>query len=54
MTTTITIIGAGNMGKGIAHVAARGGNAVTIVDRSTDDAHALAAEVQAANAGAAV
>lgn len=54
MTTTITIIGAGNMGEGIAYVAARGGNSVSIVDRNADDARTLAAEVQAANPGAAV
>ncbi|WP_019011580.1 NAD(P)-binding domain-containing protein [Deinococcus aquatilis] len=53
-TTNITIIGAGNMGKGIAHVAARGGYPVTIIDRNADDAASLASELQAANPGAAV
>lgn len=53
-TTTLTIIGAGNMGKGIAHVAARGGAAVTIIDRNANDARTLAEEVQAANLGATV
>ena len=53
-TPTITIIGAGNMGRGIAHVAARGGHMVTIVDRSADDAQALASELQTAQAGSAV
>lgn len=46
--THLTIIGAGNMGRGIAHVAARGGNTVTIIDRNPSDAQTLAAEVQAA------
>lgn len=54
MTITLTIIGAGNMGKGIAHVAARGGHTVTIIDRNPDDARTLADEVQAANPRATV
>ena len=48
MSTTITIIGAGNMGRGIAHVAARGGNAVTVIDRNPDDAATVSREVQGA------
>ena len=31
--THLTIIGAGSMGRGIAHVAARGGNTITVIDR---------------------
>ena len=30
----VTVIGAGNMGRGLAHVLARGGHSVTIVDRA--------------------
>ncbi|GGL94628.1 hypothetical protein GCM10010840_35820 [Deinococcus aerolatus] len=47
--THLTVIGAGNMGRGIAHVAARGGNTITIIDRNPSDAQTLAAEVQAAS-----
>jgi NADPH-dependent F420 reductase len=46
MNTTITIIGAGNMGRGIASVAARGGHTVTIVDHKPEDAASLASELQ--------
>lgn len=46
MNTTITIIGAGNMGRGIASVAARGGHTVTIVDHKPEDAVSLASELQ--------
>jgi 8-hydroxy-5-deazaflavin:NADPH oxidoreductase len=46
MTTTLTIIGAGNMGRGIASVAARGGNTVTIIDHKPEDAASLASELQ--------
>jgi predicted dinucleotide-binding enzyme len=52
--TNLTIIGAGNMGKGIASVAARGGHNVTIIDRNAEDARTLASEMQAANPGATV
>jgi predicted dinucleotide-binding enzyme len=46
MSTTITIIGAGNMGRGIASVAARGGNTITIIDHKFEDAASLASELQ--------
>lgn len=46
MNTTITIIGAGNMGRGIASVAARGGHTVTIIDHKPEDAASLASELQ--------
>jgi 8-hydroxy-5-deazaflavin:NADPH oxidoreductase len=48
MTTNITIIGAGNMGRGIAHVAARAGSAITIVTRTPEEGAALVSELQAA------
>lgn len=41
----ITIIGAGNMGRGIGMRAVAGGNEVEIVDRNPEDAQALAAEL---------
>ena len=41
----ITIIGAGNMGRGIATRAASGGHDVEIVDRDPGEARALADEV---------
>lgn len=41
----VTIIGAGNMGRGIATRAIAGGNEVEIVDRNPDDARALADEL---------
>lgn len=44
----VTIIGAGNMGRGIAHTLARGGTAVTLVDRDPAEASELAREVRAA------
>lgn len=44
--TNLTIIGAGNMGRGIASVAARGGNTVTIIDHKPEDAASLASELQ--------
>jgi predicted dinucleotide-binding enzyme len=47
MSTSITIIGAGNMGRGIAYIAASGGNPVTISDRDPQDATDLVREVRA-------
>jgi hypothetical protein len=41
----ITIIGAGNMGRGIGTRAVAGGNEVQLIDRSPEDAQALAAEL---------
>lgn len=37
----VTIIGAGNMGRGIGHVLMRGGHSATIVDRDPDQAEQL-------------
>lgn len=52
MSTSITIIGAGNMGRGIAHVAARGQNPVTLIDRDPEDATNIVREVQDEHPGA--
>jgi predicted dinucleotide-binding enzyme len=41
----VTIIGAGNMGRGIGTRAVAGGNEVEVVDRNRDDAAALAEEL---------
>jgi NADPH-dependent F420 reductase len=41
----VTIIGAGNMGRGIGTRAAAGGNEVELIDRNPDDAKALADEL---------
>jgi NADPH-dependent F420 reductase len=41
----VTIIGAGNMGRGIGKRAVAGGNEVEIIDRNPDDARALADEL---------
>ena len=41
----VTIIGAGNMGRGIGMRAVAGGNEVEVVDRNPEDAQALAAEL---------
>ena len=46
MSTSITIIGADNMGRGIVYVAARDKNPVTIIDRNPEDATNLVREVQ--------
>ncbi len=50
----VTIIGAGNMGRSIAYTLARGGNAVTLIDRDPAEASALANEVRAAHPKATV
>lgn len=42
----VTLIGAGNMGRGIGHRLVAGGNAVTIVDLNPETAEALAAELR--------
>jgi 8-hydroxy-5-deazaflavin:NADPH oxidoreductase len=41
----ITIIGAGNMGRGIGMRAVAGGHSVEVIDRNPEDAEALAAEL---------
>ena len=51
----VTIVGAGNMGRGIGHVLVRGGHSVTVVDRDPEEASRLADELlDAAREGAAV
>ena len=47
----VTIIGAGNMGRGIGTRAVAGGNEVEIVDRDPDEARALAGELSASATG---
>jgi NADPH-dependent F420 reductase len=49
----VTIIGAGNMGRGIGHVLTRGGHSVTIVDRDPEEAERLAEELRSAAEGGA-
>jgi 8-hydroxy-5-deazaflavin:NADPH oxidoreductase len=45
---TVTIIGAGNMGRGIGTRAVAGGNDVEVIDRDPEEARKLAEELQAA------
>lgn len=47
----ITIIGAGNMGRGISTRMLEGGNNVTLIDSDAEDARALAAELQEVASG---
>ena len=42
----VTIIGAGNMGRGIGHLLVRGGHSVTVVDRGPEEAARLAEELR--------
>jgi 8-hydroxy-5-deazaflavin:NADPH oxidoreductase len=44
----VTIIGAGNMGRGIGHRLAAGGHSVTIVDRDPEEAGRLAEDLRGA------
>jgi 3-hydroxyacyl-CoA dehydrogenase len=44
----VTIIGAGNMGRGIGHRLVAGGHSVTIVDRDPEEAGRLAEELRGA------
>ena len=44
----VTVIGAGNMGRGIGHRLVAGGHAVTIVDRDPEEAERLAEELRGA------
>ena len=44
----VTVVGAGNMGRGIGHVLVRGGNSVTLVDRDPEEATRLADELRGA------
>jgi 8-hydroxy-5-deazaflavin:NADPH oxidoreductase len=49
----VTVIGAGNMGRGIGHRLVAGGHEVTIVDRDLEEAGRLAKELRAAAQGGA-
>jgi len=49
----ITVIGAGNMGRGIGHRLVSGGHDVTIVDRDPEEAGRLAEELRGAGQGGA-
>jgi len=42
----VTLIGAGNMGRGIGHRLMAGGHAVTLIDRNPEEADKLAAELK--------
>jgi 8-hydroxy-5-deazaflavin:NADPH oxidoreductase len=53
LTVQVTVIGAGNMGRGIGHRLVAGGNDVTIVDRDPEEAGRLAEELRAAAQGGA-
>jgi 8-hydroxy-5-deazaflavin:NADPH oxidoreductase len=44
----VTVIGAGNMGRGIGHRLVAGGQSVTIVDRDPEEAGQLAEELRGA------
>ncbi len=44
----VTIIGAGNMGRGIGHRLVAGGHDVTLVDRDPEEAGRLAEELRGA------
>jgi 8-hydroxy-5-deazaflavin:NADPH oxidoreductase len=44
----VTIIGAGNMGRGLGHALVRGGHSVTVVDRDPEEAARLAEELRGA------
>jgi predicted dinucleotide-binding enzyme len=49
----VTIIGAGNMGRGIGHRLVAGGHSVTIVDRDPEEAGRLAEDLRGAARGSA-
>ena len=47
----VTIIGAGNMGRGLGHRLVAGGHDVTVVDRDPEEAGRLAEELRGAAQG---
>src|SRR5215216_4054069 len=49
----VTVVGAGNMGRGIGHVLVRGGHSVTVVEGDPEEAGRLAAELRGAARGGA-
>src|SRR5919202_3852005 len=52
-TMEVTIIGAGNMGRGLGHLLVRGGHSVTVVDRDPEEAARLAEELRGSAQGGA-
>jgi 8-hydroxy-5-deazaflavin:NADPH oxidoreductase len=48
VSMNVTIIGAGNMGRGIGHRIVAGGHDVTVVDRESEEAQQLAEELRGA------
>jgi 8-hydroxy-5-deazaflavin:NADPH oxidoreductase len=53
VSMNVTIIGAGNMGRGIGHRLVAGGHVVTVVDRDPEEAGRLAEELRRAARGGA-
>src|SRR3712207_1421527 len=53
VSMNVTIIGAGNMGRGIGHRLVAGGHDVTILDRNPEEAERLAEELRGAAQGGA-
>ena len=49
----VTVIGTGNMGRGIGHRMVAGGNSVTLVSRDPEEAHTLAEELRGGAEGGA-
>jgi 8-hydroxy-5-deazaflavin:NADPH oxidoreductase len=47
----VTIIGAGNMGRGVGHRLMAGGHDVTVVDRDSEEAGRLAEELRERRSG---
>jgi 3-hydroxyacyl-CoA dehydrogenase len=46
LTMQVTVIGAGNMGRGIGHRLVAGGHSVVVVDRDPEEAGELAEELR--------
>ena len=47
----VTVIGTGNMGRGIGHRMVAGGNSATLVSRDPEETHTLAEELRGAAEG---